>query len=126
MRVENVRPLKNWCLVLADKREEKIAGGLLVLPVSETTPEKLSQGMGTIVRIGNGKKVDVLGLKVGDHVAYRGYLRHANPVEGDDPERKHFFISVEDIIGVIGEGVNVGVFSSPASHSMPALKEEKK
>jgi len=124
MDAVKVRPIRNFCLILADDREETTAGGLLYLPTSETTPEKLSQGTGTIMRLGPGEKIISLGLQVGERVAYRGYLVHANPVENDDPSKKFSFISVDDLIGVISKDISVGVFSSPASHSRPAEAKE--
>lgn len=127
MLAKDVRPIRNLCLIQADDREETIAGGLLYLPVSETTPEKLSQGTGVLVRLGPGEKVKKLGIQVGERVAYRGYLKHANPIESDDETKKFLMLSVDDIIGVIPAGLSVGVFSSPASHSRPAeaVKDSK-
>ena len=122
MRAESVRPLLNLCLVYTDDREETVAGGLLYLPTAETTPEKLSQGTGSLVRLGNGKKIKSLGLKAGDRIAYRGYLKYANPVEDDDKSKKFMIISVDDIIGVIADNTSVGVFSSPVTGSRPKEK----
>lgn len=118
MRAIDVRPVLNLCLIRIDDREETIAGGLLILPNFETVHEKLSQGTGTLMRLGPGKKIEKLGIQVGQKVAYRGYLKHANPIE-DDGDDKYIMISVDDVIGIVPEGMNVGVFSSPASHSRP-------
>ena len=113
-----IRPIRNWCLIKYEKREQSIYGGLLYLPNSETTPEKLSQGLGEVVALGPGDKVKATGIQVGDRVAYRSYLVYANPV--DD----HCVISIDDLLGVVSKDTTVGVFSSPATHSRP--KEEKK
>lgn len=125
----SVKPRRDWCLVLMDKREETISGGLLVLPVSETGSEKVTEGSGVVVRVGPGKKNEVLGLKAGDHVVYRSYLRFANALDTDElwdpletrPKKKQYFLmSADDVLGVIPENVHVGVFSSPASHAVGA------
>lgn len=126
MSAEKFRPRRDWCLVLNDEREQVVAGGLLYLPNMETTPEKLSQGTGRVIRVGPGRSERV-GIKTGDRVAYRGYLIHANPIDDGScwPSgvRKHYCaICIDDIVGVIGEETSVGVFSSPASH---AIKKEK-
>jgi co-chaperonin GroES (HSP10) len=112
-----------------DRRADTVAGGLIFLPVSEINSEKLTEGMGTIVRVGPGEKGKSIGLKTGDRVAFRSFLKHVNPIDttdvwgdvGDTYARKRYFLmAIDDIMGVISEGVNVGVFSSPASHAIPA------
>ena len=121
MPAEKFRPRRDWCSVLNDERQEVISGGLLYLPNAQTTPEKLSQGTGTVIRVGTGKAQTL--LKVGDRVAYRGHLVYANPVEDggkwdSGAPKMYFAIAVDDVIGIISEGVSVGVFSSPASHAV--------
>lgn len=122
MSAEKFRPRRDWCVVLSDERQQSIAGGLLYLPNIETTPEKLSQGTGRIVRVGPGR-AEKVGIKPGDRIAYRGYLVYANPIEDDSTwesgAKKHYSVMcIDDIIAVISEEASVGVFSSPASHAV--------
>lgn len=101
-----VKPSRDWCLVLHDKRVMTLKSGL-VLPLTETTTERLSQGSGLLVRLGNGDKIKALGLIKGLRVVFRTYLRHLNPVYGDDiepwddgSEKRYFLIHVDDLIAV--------------------------
>lgn len=111
----SVRPRRDWVVVLDDQRKEKLASGLL-LPSSETGLEKVTEGSGTIVRIGVGNKVSQLGLEPGSRVVYRSYLKYANPIENDEKwpdggQKRYFLMSCEDLVAVTQPGVEVGVYS---------------
>lgn len=123
-----VRPMPNWCIVLEDRPKEFLGAGVIASTL-DLKDEKLSQGTGTIIRLGYSKKVQTIGLEEGQRVVFRGYLKFANPMETEElwnemstgfrPRKKYFFMSCDDIIGLIPPGTDVGVFSSPASHSIP-------
>jgi co-chaperonin GroES (HSP10) len=109
-----VRPRDGWVVVLADQRRTKLDSGLL-LPI-ETGVEKVTEGAGLLIRVGQGRKNHTLGLEAGQRVVYRGYLKYANPIPTEetwsDGEAKQYFVmSVDDLIGVMAPGVEVGVFS---------------
>jgi len=116
-----IRPLDGWCVVLADPRKDVLASGI-ILPGSDTVDERMSEGAGTIIKVGQGKKNGPLSLRRGDRIAYRGFLKHAVPLESDDfwPNSKqrvlYFLISTDDILGVLADGVDVGVFSGRPSN----------
>lgn len=104
-----IRPKRDFCSVKADVRKEMTSGGLF-LPASETGVEKVTERAGTILRVGPGKG-EQLGLKAGDRIVYRGFLKHANPIETDDGS-ECFIMSVDDVLAVLPDaGVEVGCFS---------------
>lgn len=110
-----IRPRQGWLVVLADQRKKTLASGLILAP-NETGVEKVTEGAGTIIRVGGGEKNQLLGLEAGQRIVYRGFLKHANPIETDekwpDGDAKVYFImSTDDVIGVMAPGVEVGVFS---------------
>lgn len=113
MNPEKIRPLDGWCVVKVEQRPENIRG--ILLPVAETTAEKLDKGAGSIVRIGSGKKNDPLGLTAGARIVFRSFLKHANPVESDGGG-KYFLIATSDILGEIAQGIDVGVYSKENSN----------
>lgn len=117
----SIRPTDGWCIVLADPRRDKLASGIIV-PGMDTLGERLSEGAGTIIRVGAGKKNDPLDIHRGDRVAFRGFLKHAIPFETDQfwPNTRqkvtYFLLSTSDILGVIPTGVEVGVYSGRPSN----------
>lgn len=109
-----IRPRDGWAVVLADARQEK--KGLIFLPASETGVEKVTEGAGLLIRLGPGEKNHRLGLEAGQRILYRGFLKHANPIETDEKwpngeSKVYFIMSSDDIMGIIAPGVEVGVFS---------------
>lgn len=104
-----IRPRRDFVTVKADPRKE-VTGGGLYLPPSETGVEKVTERAGVILRIGTGDKIAQLGVKEGDRIVYRGFLKAANPIETDDGSEV-FLMSVDDILAVVDTGVEVGCFS---------------
>lgn len=114
-----VRVRDGWLVVLMDERQDRLASGL-VLPV-ETGAEKVTEGMATIVRVGDGVKNKTLGLEVGMRIALRSYLKYANPIPNSETwpsgsGKEYFIMSSDDVMGILAPGVTVGVFSSPAQN----------
>lgn len=114
-----VRPRDGWVVVLADPRKDRTESGIYLSP-NESGVEKVTEGSGRILRAGPGEKNEKLGLKEGMRVLYRGFLKYANPIETDtkwgkgpfEGQKMTFFImSSDDIMGIMPEGVEVGVFS---------------
>lgn len=106
-----LRPVKeDWVIVLNDKRRTQTAGGI-ILTEEETGIEKVTEGAGTIIRVGKGPKIDAEKLKEGDRIVYRSYLRIPNRIPTENREDEYFFMAVDDIMAVIQPGVEVGVFS---------------
>lgn len=112
----NIRPRDGWVVVLADPRKDKLESGVILAP-NETGAEKVCEGSGRLIRVGQGNKNTLLGLEAGQRVLYRGFLKYANPIETeekweeDGPKKQYFLMSSEDVMGVLPEDLGVGVFS---------------
>lgn len=111
-----IRPKRGWVIIRHDKRKTRLASGLIL--EEETNAEKLHEGSGVIIRLGRGPRVEASGLKEGDRVMYRTYLRHAVPIEADlfwpgeeSQKMKFFFMSIDDITAVIDSDLEVGAIS---------------
>lgn len=113
---KKIRVRKDWALVLDDDRKMILASGI-ILPGHETGMEKVTEWKGTLVAVGEGYKTKVGKLAPGVTVVYRAFLKHANRVPTDEfwesgAEKHYFIMSIDDIIGVVAPGVDVGVYSS--------------
>ena len=114
MDIHKLRPKEGWVLVLDEQRRSTTAGGIVVPMV--TGAEKVTEGSGTLVAVGNGKKNHTLGLEKGMRIIYRSFLKFAHRLETEekwpDGEGKHYFLmSADDVFGIIAPGVEVGVLS---------------
>ena len=114
MNPRNVRPKKDWVSVLCDQRKVELASGIILH--TETGAEKVTERAGTIVRVGNGEKAAQIGLKEGDRVVFRGYLKHANPIPHDEKwadgtEKEYFLMDINDVFAVMDGPVEVGIYS---------------
>ena len=87
-----IKPIGDRVLVKAIKEEEITKSGI-VLP---DTIDKEKKAEGEIIAIGQGEKVEKLGLKVGDRVLFGRYA--GEEVKMDDQEYK--ILSHEDILAV--------------------------
>jgi co-chaperonin GroES (HSP10) len=121
---KNIRPRDGWVVVLAEPRKTVMESGLLLAP-NETGAEKVTEGAGLLIRVGPGKKNTQLGLEAGLRIVFRGFLRWANPIETeekweDGKNKQYFIMSAEDILCVIPDGVEVGVYSGRPQN--PELK----
>lgn len=113
--LSKIRPKPDWVSVLADQRKDRLASGLYI-PGEETGAEKVTEGAGTIVRLGAGELAKDLGLEAGQRIVYRSFLRFANRIESDErwPDgspKEYFFMAIADIMGVLAPGAEVGIFS---------------
>jgi hypothetical protein len=120
-----VKPRNDWCLILEDPTSDTIGSSGLIVRVGDYKEEKLAEGVGTIVRLGNTKRTDAMGLREGLRVAYRGYLKHANSLETEEvwhgtTKKKYFLMSCEDIVGEVDSGTGIGVFGRPSTHAIEA------
>lgn len=114
MNPRDVRPRKEWVSVLCDQRKVELSSGIIL--ANETGAEKVTERAGTIVRIGNGKKAGEIGLKEGDRVVFRGYLKEANPIPHDEKwsdgtPKEYFLMDIDDVFAVMDGPVEVGIFS---------------
>lgn len=110
-----VRPKEDWVLVLADARKSATGGGI-ILPASETGVEKVTEGSGTALRVGIGKKASAIGLENGCRILYRSFLKEANPIPSDEKwengdQKRYFLMSIDDVLAVLPPDLEVGVFS---------------
>jgi co-chaperonin GroES (HSP10) len=104
-----VRPRRDWVLVQCEPRKEVLDSGL-VLPQMETGVEKVMERAGKVLRIGPGDRASVIGVKEGDRVLFRGFLKHAQPIESDDGS-DCFLMDINDVMSVVDVGIEVGAFS---------------
>lgn len=112
---KNVKPIRDLVLLCAEQRKKVLESGL-VMPVEETGIEKVTELAGTVVRIGDGDHVAAMHLEEGMRVLFRGFLKHAIPLETseaweDGSPKAYFFIDSKDILGVLHPDAGVGVFS---------------
>lgn len=117
MSPTDLRPRRDWVLVLSEPRPQMIHS--IHLPGHETGAEKVSERAGEIVRVGPGEKNRKLEVKEGDRALFRGFLKHANPIEhderwGDGSRKEYFLMSIDDVLAIIPPDLSVGVFSAPA------------
>lgn len=117
-----IRVRDGWVVILHDERQAVLDSGIF-LP-TETGAEKVTEGAGTLIRVGEGKKNAALELHVGDRVCYRSYLRVANAIPNEEiwpsgAKKEYFIMNVDDLLGVMPMGTKVGVFSRPAMTSQP-------
>lgn len=119
-----IRPYGNWVVVRVDDRREKI--GHIHLPGELTGIESIGSRTGHVVSVGPGRRegrnlgnldteVDLKGvlremLKPGDRVVFRDYIRDANPIDVED-DGEFAFIHCMDLVGVVGEDVEIGEWS---------------
>ncbi|MFA5047974.1 MAG: co-chaperone GroES [Patescibacteria group bacterium] len=87
-----IKPIGDRVLVKAIKEEEVTKSGI-ILP---DTIDKEKKAEGEIIAIGQGEKVEKLGLKVGDRVLFGKYA--GEEVKVDEEEYK--ILSHEDILAV--------------------------
>lgn len=108
-------PLGKWIFVKADPRIKETAGGI-ILPDQLLGVERVMEGSGHIVKIGNPK--DILQsagvpLEVGMRICYRGFLKDVFQFdrEKEDDNCIVFMLRAEDVMAIIGEEVTLGAFS---------------
>jgi chaperonin GroES len=89
----NIKPLGDRILVKPLTSEEVTKSGI-VLP---DTAEKEKKEQGQIVAIGDGEKIQKLGLKIGDKVLFGKYA--GEEVEMEKVEYK--FLKDEDVLGIV-------------------------
>jgi co-chaperonin GroES (HSP10) len=113
-----IRVKDGWCIVLMDERKVQLDSGIIL--AVETGAEKVTEGSGLLIRVGAGKKTAALEIEAGQRICCRSYLKYANPIPTEETwpsgsKKEYFIMSADDIMGVLSDGVNVGVFTSPAN-----------
>jgi co-chaperonin GroES (HSP10) len=131
MTTPNIRPRRDWAMVLNEPRKTFLMKSGIVLPSSETGVEKVTESAGHIIRLGpSDKLIEKLGLRIGDRVIYRAFMKHHMPVPSEevwqhDGSKKEFFLmDVADIMAVVPEDADIGVFSRPSQHAVESVDEE--
>lgn len=126
MNPTTVRPRRDWALVLGDPRNTVLASGI-VLPGQETGVEKVTENAGLVIRLGpSDHLIQKLGLKEGDRILYRGFMKHHMPIESDETwpdgsKKEYFLMDVADIMAIIPNGVSVGAFSRPSQSAVESV-----
>lgn len=116
MTPKNVRPRRDWCLVLPRDRIDRLSSGVY-LPGRESSPERLSITSGTIICVGGGLKNEKLGLRSGIRVCFRDYLKHLHQVPGVEDKwpsgepMRYSLIATDDIIAILDDTTEVGFAS---------------
>lgn len=118
-----VKPRRDWVMVLEAPRKTLVSG--IHLPASETGVEKVTEKAGQVIRLGPGDKSGRIGLKEGDRIVYRGFLKHHMPLESeerweDGSPKCYFLMDVADVMAVVSGDLDVGAFSSRPSQSAVA------
>ncbi|MBN1778865.1 MAG: co-chaperone GroES [Candidatus Buchananbacteria bacterium] len=88
-----LKPLGNR-IVVEPLTEEEVTKSGIILP---DTVDKEKKAEGKILAIGDGKKIQKLGLKVGDKVLFGKYAGEEVTVE----EKDYKILSDEDVLAVI-------------------------
>jgi co-chaperonin GroES (HSP10) len=132
--MSNFDPLKirvrdSWAVVLMDERQDTLASGIYLPTV--TAAEKVTEGAGMLVRVGEGKKNRELGLEPGMRICLRSYLKYANAIPNEETwpsgqGKEYFILNVDDILAIVPEGVQVGVYSRPAMGAVESVGADGK
>ena len=85
------KPLATRLIVEEVKEEEKTAAGIILPDTAEG--EKSSQGK--VVALGNGKKIKVLNLKIGDKVIYS----YGKEVKID--KKEYLILDSDEVLAII-------------------------
>jgi co-chaperonin GroES (HSP10) len=122
-------PRRGWVLVLSDARKTKLESGIF-LPGSETKAEKVTEQAGLVIRLGPHDHLDKIGVVEGDRIVYRGFMKHHVPIETgecwpDGSTKEFFLMDVKDILAVVPEGIEVGIYTSrPSQHAVESVDAE--
>ena len=105
MDATKIRARGPWVLLKVDPPKEKTESGLLYVPQGSMT-ERLGDATGVVLSVGEGKlgkkgRREHSGLKVGDRIIFRGFLKEANPIAQLDKD--HCMIHQDDVKLVIEE-----------------------
>jgi len=108
------RPIHKWLFVKADPRVKKTGGGI-VLPDQQVMVERVMEGTGRILKVGNRDEIRQAAgadIEPGMRICFRGFLKDAfQEFEKDDDGCAIFMLRAEDVMAIIGEDVTMGAFS---------------
>ncbi|MFY0483430.1 co-chaperone GroES [Flavobacterium sp. PLA-1-15] len=88
----NIKPLSDRVLIEPAEAEAKTTSGIIISDNAKEKPQK-----GTVVAVGNGKKDDIMTVKVGDTVLYGKYAGTDLKFEGKD----YLIMREDDILAII-------------------------
>lgn len=115
--LKTFRPRGKWLVVKADPRVKKTKGGI-ELPAAQLKAERVMEGTGRILKVGNDKEgiLDSTGgvmLEPGMRIFYRGFLKDASCSEfmTDVDGQPIFLLRAEDVLGIIDDDSQMGIFS---------------
>ncbi len=107
------RPVHKWIFVKADPRIKKTRGGI-ELPEKQVMVERVMEGTGRILKIGNKEEIlEATGaiLEPGMRICFRGFLKDAFQEFEREDDCPVFMLRAEDVMAIIGEDINMGAFS---------------
>jgi co-chaperonin GroES (HSP10) len=104
------RPIRAWVFVKADPRVKKTAGGIH-LPDQIVQVERVMEGTGRVLRVGNEvEKTCGYLVKEGDRICFRGFLKDAFHEFKEEDGCRIFMLKADDILAVIDEDIQMGEF----------------
>jgi len=107
MEAKQVTPLGNWLLCSPLRPRMVSKGGLFI--AKDYDKDVRSEGVAEIVAAGPGKELNSgvvvdHGIRVGDKVLFRGFLRYAEQFGeqlGADKGTDYFFLNADDVMAVV-------------------------
>lgn len=114
LRWQDWRLLHKWIVVKADPRVKKSRGGI-ELPDQMVAVERVMEGTGRILRVGNRQEIlEAVGIELepGMRICYRGFLKDAfHEFEVEEDGCTIFLLRAEDVLMIIDDSVTMGAFS---------------
>jgi co-chaperonin GroES (HSP10) len=113
---DKAKPIGDW--LLCEALPPKFCTGKLVMPISEDK-DVVTEGVAKVLSIGDGIHTDsgaVIphGVRPGDLVLFRGFLRYAQSVGdmfGAVRASKIFFVKVQDVLAIVEGPGTLGYYS---------------
>lgn len=107
--MSSLRPMPGWALCRTLQHQTKTQSGLIL--VTEIDKNVQSEGVAVIERVTPLEGMPA-GVKEGDTVIYRGFLRFANQVGnlmGVDRDCEFFLLNLQDVLAVVAGPCTVGI-----------------
>jgi co-chaperonin GroES (HSP10) len=113
----NATALGNWILCRA-VRPSNAAGGGLIMP-KDFDKEVVTEGVAEVISVGQGKWLPESGtfldhgLRPGDKILYRGFLRYAHQlgeIFGEEKSTDIFALSADDVMATLEGSGTIGYY----------------
>jgi co-chaperonin GroES (HSP10) len=112
MKWRQFRPIREWVVVKADPRVKATSGGI-VLPEQLLGVERVMEGTGRILKVGNRddirKTTGGVDLEPGMRICFRGFLKDAyQEFDKDEDGQIVFLLHSKDVLAVVSDDVKLG------------------